>query len=205
MFNTADLAEATGLTGVGQIIQQPLYDTSEMAAASTNMSFFTRQVGQQLPISAADKTGVHTNMDTSGALPAGVSFSIHSIQVAIADEFGTLGDLPAVILHALRYETVFRLVVGDKEYLEIPVRMLASGMGVSINNMIDAAAAPIQEEYGQMGTADPTAIFRLATPIVLSPSQSFNATILFQNAPAALTATQQVICVLGGFLQRPVQ
>ncbi len=204
-METKNFAQATGLTGVGQIIQQPLYDTSEMDATTVEMDFFTQKFGQPLPISGTKKTKGHTNMDQGGNLPAGNSFSIHSIQVGINDEFGKFADDPDEILAALRYETWLVLTIGDKTYLEIPVKLLSSGFGAQFFAAADASAAAFEKIYGQNGSRNPSGIFKLTKPIVLQPNQAFNVSIRFTNAPVNLAATQQVMCVLGGFLQRPVQ
>lgn len=205
-INAANLSEATTMTLTGQRIQQPIYDHSEFEAGTTTVSFFSRGIGDPLPVSGTAKTKFHTNLGQGGSLPAQNYFEMHSVQLGIKNVFGSANDTPEGILTDL-IPSYMEIVIGDKPYLTLPSMFLTAGGGFDVFSAYDAAtAAGTIFNYGQTGTDDPRAIWSMSTePLILSPNQNFQVTLHFDIAPATVQDTQILTCLLGGFLYRPVQ
>lgn len=183
------------LPGAGLQLEQPIYDTINLAAAATSGTFFTTPYGGTL-VGATTKGYQHTNLVQASRLDTGYTLVVDAISFWFPETATrqTEADIRAV------QSGYFQFSISDTIFLTIPIAMIPNGGAelVLVSN-IAAAATEYQLNKGQSVSQNR---FYLRAPIKIDPQQTFKATIGgFHTAPVAAS---QVSCALWGLLTRPV-
>lgn len=157
-----------------EVIQDVLYDTLTYTSASTVELIFMQQ-------SLSTKTRDITNMTQPGMLPNPESFLVQCPRffvkwVATALTAATFAATVAADLVTLTNTGVVTLQFGNKKYGPYPLWIFSAGGGPDLRLSMNATA-PIFTDYGQLGGP----LFAMFPHMMISPLQSFNATI---NWPA---------------------
>jgi hypothetical protein len=167
-------------------VNQPLYDTLELASGTATYRFFT------VPVSGA-KSRLLTNMTLQGQLPAPQSFKVMAIRVIAKS--ATADASTAIVNHALMFSyLVFK--VGEKEQVVEPTVLASAGAGVYNNITTDIA---------QNGMPDARSIAALNRPITIGVSQNFYLDLIYDTAPTTAQDGIKILVVLDGVLTRGVQ
>jgi hypothetical protein len=177
----------------------PLYDTCVLVQGpgvpsivnNQNVNFFTN-VGP-----ASGKTRAQTNMELSRELPFPKAFSIFGARLWFREDILLLDLLNVLDGFCLQ------LYLGDKCYLEAPLRHFSAGAGIS--GMTTRTFSSIYTN----GIPGREHMHKLAIPIVIPNGMTFYAQ--FQGNPYVLTTvalggTGMTVCLeLDGFYARGVQ
>lgn len=167
-------------------VNQPLYDTLELASGTATYRFFT------VPVSGA-KSRLLTNMTLNGQLPAPQSFLVRAIRVVAKQ--ATVEASTAIVSHALNFSYLV-LKIGEKEAIVAPTVLFNAGAGVYNNITTDVA---------QNGMPDARSIMSLDKPFTIGVSQNFYADIIYDTAPTTAQDGIKLMVVLDGVLTRGVQ
>lgn len=179
-----------------ELIDQPLYDTSEFNNATLLIEFFARPIGDAHTISALRKTLNDTNMRDSGKLSRGQSFKCLSIGLYLPRPYGDT-DLPELIAKVFE-KSVLVIVKNAKTILEAPGVMLTPGFGLTEYQENGLASV----NYVQNGSPDSRSFWTFATPILFAEQEGFSCQLILPAA-TAVTGTRQLCCVMRGLLARP--
>lgn len=143
-----------------EAIHQPIYDSASITAAGI-FSFFQNPAG---------RSQLLTNVTTAGQLSWPKRFSIKAFRVCPA--FNIL----ATDLFSYFNNTIFRQIVGEKQYLVVPAMMITPGVGLTLN-LLTGAAAPLTpangQNYGTHGWPEHRNIYALIHSIYIPPVQNF--------------------------------
>jgi len=167
-------------------INQPIYDTLELASGTATYRFFT------VPVSGA-KSRLLTNMTLQGQLPAPQSFTVHAVRVIAKS---ATADASSAIVNHMINNSYIVFKVGEKEAIVVPTLVLSAGAGLWNSNTTDLA---------QNGSPDQRAIFTLSKPITIGVSQNFYLDLNYDTAPTTAQDGIKVMCMLDGVLTRGVQ
>jgi hypothetical protein len=160
-------------TGTGsEKIYYPLYDSITLGAADLAATLFQAPVGQ------ASKTLYDTNMRLAGMLQQPQTYDLLAFWIA------ALPGATAVNLIALSKGTLI-LWCGSKPYHEVPLFMLTSGSGLSVQvaQSNAAVAAPIIANFGE---PDARNLYSLEYPVQIKEGEHFRAELTWPVAPGAL-------------------
>ena len=183
------------LPGAGLQLEQPIYDTINLAIAATTGTFFNVPFGGIL-VGTTTKGYQQTNLVQASRLETGYTMVVDAISVWFPE---TATRQSEVDIRAVQ-SGYFQLQIADTIFLTVPLAMIPNG-GAELNlvSNIAAAATEYQLDKGVQATQNR---FYLRQSITLNPQQTFKAVIGgFHTAPAAAT---QVSCALWGILTRPV-
>lgn len=170
------------------VIKQPLYDsnTIDPAAPATELTYFQTPVGQS--------NLARTNMVNAGSLALPKAFFIRGVRIDILQTMANQED-PAVfvglidgtlveekVFNAILENYVFRGVVGDKKFLEVPARYLPSGLG----SVLMVAGEGLAKDPGVFGYTSTNGqpihdnYFKIPQDleVVIPPLQSFSAQLI---------------------------
>jgi hypothetical protein len=173
-----------------EALHQPLYDSATVTAAGI-ISLFQNPGGRGL---------LAVNVTTAGQLSWPKRFSIKALrQVALIALFA---DLQSYLLN-----TLFRVQVGEKNYLTVPAFMVSAGTGVEAQ-LLTGAAAPVAPAnglvYANHGRPDHRNLLTLMHTIYIPPVQNF--VVSLESAAAMAVGTPFAIWVfLEGELLREIQ
>lgn len=107
---------------------QPLYDSAFiLAAGAAILTFFATPQGQGQTAwvaAATPKSVADTNMNLAGQLPAGINYKVLGFR--IVPDFGMLIADARDLFNAC----VFTFFIGQKNFLQVPARLIPSGVGV---------------------------------------------------------------------------
>lgn len=179
-------ARRLGLMDLEQITQ-PLYDSVDITAATTQAQFF---------VSALGKTRRQTNFTTSGQLAAPKQYLVKAVRLTFPQQT-PLADL--ILIYNTSY---FRLQIGEKVYLELPLILVTAGSG--LQGASEPGALGTTQVWGN-GWPVQNNLYILEHPILIPPMQLIDTSIRFDAAPAALTATVGAQVYLEGELSREIQ
>ena len=174
-----------------EAVHQPLYDSAAITAAG-DFTFFQQPAG---------RSELLTNVKTAGQLSWPKRFSVKAIRAVPG--FGTILNN----LLSLYQNSIFRLQVGEKNYLTLPLFMLTPGVGLEVQMIQDnagTAAAPATN-YANNGRPDHYNIFSLIHPIYIPPVQNFQASIQILSGASFSTAGLDLWLFLEGELLREIQ
>jgi hypothetical protein len=175
-----------------EALHQPLYD-AQTITTTTDYSYFQNPAG---------RSALLTNVPTAGQLSWPKRFSIKAIR--LVPNFGTiLADLVSFYANS-----VFRLKVGEKDYLQIPAFMLTPGVGLETQNTWDAqicCATNAGTVYANNGRPDHHNIYGLIHPVYVPPVQNFSVTVTPLAGATFTTAGFRLWCFLEGELLREIQ
>lgn len=178
------------------VIKQPLYDsnTIDPAAPTQELTYFQTPVGQS--------NLARTNMVNAGQLALPKAFFIRGVRLDIlqsaADQEDTTDKVPLIdgtldeeaVFNAILENYVFRGVVGDKKFIEVPARYLPSGLG----SVLMVAGEGLAKDPGVFGytSTNGTALhdnyFKIPQDleVVIPPLQSFSAVLFNATGIASL-------------------
>lgn len=145
-----------------EAIHQPLYDKATISAAGEVQFFQGPKPGGFLS----------TNLQTQGQLSWPKRFSIKAFRLVAA--FGSSPDDQASILN----NTVFSVVVGEKNYFRSPAFLITPGVGMEVS-CVPAAVGSTETTpanascYGNNGRPDHHNIYSLIHSIYIPPVQNF--------------------------------
>lgn len=183
------------LAGAGLQLEQPYYDTINLAAAATGGTFFAVPFGGTL-VGAVTKGYEDTNFIQAGRLESGYTLEIDAISMFFPEAAtrATAADIRAI------QSGSFQLRISDTVFLTVPISFLPNGGAeLQLFSNITPAATEYQLDKGVQATQNR---FYLRKPITLNPQQTIAASITgFHTAVVAATL---VTCVLWGILTRPV-
>jgi hypothetical protein len=166
-----------------EALHQPLYDSADITAAG-DISFFQNPSG---------RSELLTNVKTAGQLSWPKRFSVKAIR--LVPEPGTV----LTDLLALYQNSIFRLGVGEKNYLTVPAFMLTPGLGLELQGAAGAIT------YANNGRPDHRNIYSLIHSVYLPPVQNFAASLQILAAASFSTAGFALWCFLEGELLREIQ
>jgi hypothetical protein len=182
-------------------LTQPIYDRAQQpiaAAAGSVLNFF------QIPFAgvmagAIMKTFRDTNLVQAGRLEAGNSLHITGVSYSICEIATGGARATAIDIRAIHAGT-FRLVIGQVEYLKVPVCLIPSG-GADLVMFSNIAAAATEYQLNNGLSANGN-VFPLPMALDLDEQES----ILCQITDIGIVAaTIDVMVVLWGELTRPVR
>ncbi len=183
------------LPGAGLRLEQPIYDTINLAIGATSGNFFTVPYGGIL-VGTTPKNYQQTNLVQASRLDTGYTMEVDAISIWFPE---TATRQSQVDIRAVQ-SGYFQLRISDTIFLTVPLAMIPNG-GADL--LLFSNITPAATEF-QLGKGTPVTQnrFYLREKITLNPQQTFYATIAgFHTAPAAAT---QVSCALWGILTRPV-
>jgi hypothetical protein len=169
------------IPGLLERIQQPLYDTVKAKPLQRTQDFFqvslrpsfSKFEGKEV-VGGEQKTLAQTNMEQPSCLPYPRNFEIYGI--------GTYFDKTAdkMDIDAYKQYSYFNLFIGSKDYLNIPLDVLAD----------------FSENHQRRN-------YEFAEPIDLIPLQNFRASTHY-HGDKPLDNSFDIKCVLHGFFKREV-
>ena len=191
--NAMDVRQAVEaiISKAKEVFSQPLYDSSDIAAATVgDVRFFNNTI--------ATVGKLRTNMELAGQLPSPRQLLIQQISVipwasqAVTAASVSVADDVALIAA----QTSFVLTISDKPYLTMPSLLLPGGVGIETADVTQ----------GHSGMAHPAARFNVLRPgQLLKPNENFNGVVNIPVAIAGLTQSTRVYVVLWGLQLRAVQ
>ena len=127
-------------------VQQPLYSSVSITGASPEAQLLFFQATQ----GSSGENPVQTNMETAGQLSNPKIFVVRGVRIHIAQNVAILATNvnPADDLIDIIESYWYRLFIGTKEYLRVPVFYLASGLGIWFSAA--AAGAEATDEIAQV-------------------------------------------------------
>ncbi len=174
-----------------EAIHQPLYDRAAITAAGI-YSYFQNPAG---------RNGFQTNVQTAGQLSWPKRFSVKALRLVPA--FNAL----ATELLSYFENSIFRLNVGEKQYLVLPAMLVTPGVGIEIQLLTGNAAptAPANgQNYARHGRPEHRNIYSLIHSVYIPPVQNFVATVEVLSTVSISTGFG-LHCFLEGELLREVQ
>lgn len=175
-----------------EAVHQPLYDRVVINAAGT-YSFFQNPSG---------RNQFQTNVQTAGQLSWPKRFSIKALR--------TVAAFSALATDLLSYydNSIFRLNVGEKNYLVVPAMMITPGVGLELQ-LLTGAAAPLTpangQNYARHGRPEHRNIYTLIHSVFVPPVQNFNVSIEVLSTVSLSVGGFGLHTYLEGELLREVQ
>jgi len=190
-------------------LAQPLYDRVQYPVAGTSqLSFFSTQLGQSANLITAGATGSKvktrrdTNMDTSGVVPTklyqfiGISVAYIPLQSSnVATNTGKIGDDILRIKNGGWMD--FKII--DKPILQVPLCMIPeSNPVIAVSTTLNAATSIAT---GQTG-GNPIPWYKFGIPITLNPFESFSIAMNFDGT-VSINQEVDILLILHAFMRRP--
>jgi hypothetical protein len=177
-------------------LQQPLYDTEIVpAAATTELIFFQRQLGQTTTFGGVTKTEAETNLQQPGQLANPLEFSLFGFLFEVAPAV-TLADFILIYTAAAFIFTY----TGNRVYLQIPLMRIPQG--VSPEGFAAVAAGPlgagglvVHNGVGHVSNFYKFTIGRSALRI--RPTESFQARVRWPAGITVAVATRLRVYLTG--------
>lgn len=148
-----------------EAIHQPLYDSSTISASGT-VSFFQNPAG---------RSALNTNLTTAGQLSWPKRFSVRALRQVTSPGKTLFTDMANFLANA-----DYKVVVGEKTYLQVPAFLLTAGTGLEAA-LVTGAAAPLAPANGQTyanhGRPEQRNIYSLLHSIYIPPVQNFSVTL----------------------------
>jgi len=147
-----------------EAIHQPLYDRNVVNAA-TVYTYFQNPAG---------RNQFQTNVQTAGQLSWPKRFSVKALRA--------VPSFSALATDLLSYfdNSIFRVNVGEKQYLVLPAMLVTPGVGLEIQ-LLTGAAGPLApangQNYARHGRPEHRNIYALIHSIYIPPVQNFIASI----------------------------
>lgn len=163
--------------------KQPLYDSEQAVVATPNadLIFFQKPIGQTLAGGVIQKTILHTNMRSAGALGVPISFDLFGFNVRLP-KGTTIADFQSL------YNTgVFEYSVGtDTIFLQVPLEEIPTGVDVEGIGVTD-------QPHNGWGVTDNLYRFDVTgRALHLNSQENFQAKISFPSAGNTLTAARLI-------------
>ncbi len=174
-----------------EAVHQPLYDNAAITGAGV-YSFFQNPAG---------RSQLLTNVTTAGQLSWPKRFSIKALRC--------VPSFNATATNLLSYfdNSIFRMVVGEKNYLTVPALMITPGVGLEIQ-LLTGAAAPLTpangQNYARHGRPEHRNIYSLIHSVYIPPVQNFVVSLEVLST-VSITGTISMWTFLEGELLREIQ
>jgi hypothetical protein len=183
--------------GVQNQIDQPIYDTVEVTAATAGTySLFVAPLNS--PIGAAVKGYQHTNLVQAGRLEAGWEFMVKGMTMNIKD-FNAAGARYTLVDYLVVMAGHINFQIGQVSVLRMPVIQIPPGPGeLNYFSNIVAAATEYKTSHGIIAFQNR---FHFKNPLVIQEQEGIQVDLTVAAPAAAI----QVMCVLWGTLTRPVR
>lgn len=186
--------------GVTNQLNQPIYDTVQLAAVAGQMAnFFSIPLNGALT-AAANKTYAHTNLIQAGRLEKEIEMVIVGMTLAVRDTASggaryTLAD------YLIIYDTAhINLLIGGVSFLHIPAMRCPAGVGeTQYFSNITPAATEYKVNHGLSSVVN---VYRFDNPLVLEDQESIQVELRVDGTIAAVT---DVTLFLEGTQRRPVR
>lgn len=193
MDNAAQVAVSP--LGRNLALDQPLYDTINLAVGATAGTFF------QVPFGGAIGAGVkdfsHTNLQLASQLEAGKSFTCDSLGLYIRET-----AVPASEVNIRSFQSgALILTVSNVEFLKVPLALIPSG-GAELVLFSNIAAAATEFQLDR-GVSHSSNRYILRRPIEIPSTTQFSVAV--SNFTAMAAAAMQVTLVLFGVESRIVR
>lgn len=175
-----------------EAVHQPLYDRAVVNAAGT-YSYFQNPSG---------RNQFQTNVQTAGQLSWPKRFSVKALR--------SVPSFNALATDLLSYydNSIFRLNVGEKNYLTLPAMMITPGVGLEIQ-LLTGAAAPLtpanSQNYARHSRPEHRNIYTLIHSVFIPPVQNFAVSIEVLSSVALSVAGFGLHVYLEGELLREIQ
>lgn len=188
------------LTGESYVLDQPLYDTMQLAAAAgpLNYNFFSVPRGGVLA-GAVLKDLRHTNLIQSGVLESHNLFTITGFSYYVREAVAA-GTRPTFADIITSVGGSFELFLGNVSFFQIPAQMIPSG-GAQINYFSNITPAATEFKATQ-GVSAVQNRYHLSQPIEMMNQESLRVVL---NVPGTIAAVTDVTFVMWGNLVRPVR
>lgn len=174
-----------------EAIHQPLYDSVVITASGTTLLFSQ---------GANNRSALLTNLQTAGQLSWPKRFSIRALrQVLGFASVALYADVAAYLQRA-----VYKVLVGEKNYLTIPAFILTAGTGLEAQTVVAAPALTASTVYANLGRTEQRNIYSLLHSIYLPPVQNFAVSLEIATG-LTITAGLTVHLFLEGELLREIQ
>lgn len=186
--------------GVKNVLDQPLYDTVQLAAAAAQVvSFFTVPYGNALT-AAINKDYRHTNLIQSGQLEKGVGFTIRAMSFLVKNEVAAATAVAWADYTLIYNSSWLELIIGQQWFLRLPLTQMPPGPGeTQYRSNITPAVTEFKAFKGD-GSFYNRFVFN--NPLILEGQESFQVDLHVGGTPSAVTDVQ---CVLWGDYQRPIR
>jgi hypothetical protein len=175
-----------------EAVHQPLYDQAVINSAGIR-SYFQNPSG---------RSQFFTNVQTAGQLSWPKRFSVKALR--------TVAAFSALATDLLSYydNSIFRMVVGEKQYLVLPAMMVTPGIGLEIQ-LLTGAAAPLApangQNYARHSRPEHRNIYTLIHSIYIPPVQNFVVSIEVLTGVVLSVAGFGLWVYLEGELLREIQ
>lgn len=173
--------------------KQPLYDTelARTALPNADMIFFSKPIGQNLADGTTQKTLLHTNMRSAGALGVPLSFDLFGFNVRVPKDI-TLSDFRSFYARG-----VFEYSVGqDTIFLQVPVEDVPSGVDTEGLGSTDVP-------HVGWGVTDNYYRFDVTgRALHINSQENFQVKIFFPSAGVTLTADRLIRVYKRGILYK---
>lgn len=186
--------------GVSNVLDQPLYDTIQLAASANQVaSFFSIPFGGALT-GAINKSYLHTNLIQAAQLEKAVSFEIKALSFIIKNEIAA-GTAVEWADYTMIYNTSWlEVLIGQQWFLKLPLTQLPPGPGeTQYRSNITAASTEFKAFKGDGSFFNR---FVLNNPLVLEDQESFQVDLHVEGTPSAVT---DCMMVLWGNYSRPTR
>jgi hypothetical protein len=174
-----------------EAIHQPMYDSVNITAASSNQLF---------TLGNNNRSALLTNLQTAGQLSWPKRFSIRALRQVCG--FAVQSLYSDLIIYLTR--SYYKVTIGEKNYLTIPAFILTAGTGVEQQTVIAAVALTASTVYGNHGRPEQRNIYSLLHSIYIPPVQNFSVTLECESG-CTITAGLRVHLFLEGELLREIQ
>lgn len=157
------------MAGVEDVVNQPIYDSFTVAAATAFPNVTTLF---QTPV-GGNKTLAQTNMTKNGVLEAPQRAFVQAYRVYVQNDAN-----PTDLLNLLTKVSV-TLQIGKKPYFEGPVFLLSAGGGAIFSGVAQLGTAPAGSNPVALtsnGHPDQRSIFSLTQPYMIEQGEGFNVT-----------------------------
>lgn len=189
------------LLGVQNELDQPIYDTMQLAVAAVpqTVNFFSVPIGQIIA-GAVVKTYSHTNLVQAGRLEKGLKLTIKAISFSVK-ETAVGGARPTWADYVSVYNNSFlRLFIGQVSFLDTYLQAVPPA-SAEVGYYSNIVAAPT-EYKATHGVGSYFNRFTIDQPLFLDDQESINVELTIGNPIVAVT---DVMVILWGSMIRPVR
>jgi hypothetical protein len=189
-----------------EVIGGVLWDTVPfVSAAINNLQFFN----------AVRATADLTNMDTPGMLTNNKGFLIRALRFKILQTARSTTRAATGNVQVGAFDNIaqilntgfFRLIIGAKPYVELPIWMIPGGDGPCGGFAVDGDLATTGQllDYATNGVPGVENTFTLTQPLFIAPLINFYVQAVWPAAITLAGGTTNVQVIFDGDLMRPVQ
>lgn len=188
------------LPGVKNQIDQPVYDTVQLAAvAGQTVNFFQIPLGGIIAGAVLKNYG-HTNMVQAGRLEKGLELTIKAVSLHVKETAVGGARVTFANYTAIYNNSFIRLNIGQVSFLDVYAQAVPpASCEVDYFSNIAAAATEFKSTHGAGSYFNK---FVLDNPLVLEDQESIGVQLTLADTLAAVT---DVMVILWGSMTRPVR